>query len=51
LTHDHWLLIPSSTAVNSNGEPIPGEYYDIEEIDNPGLAHHHLEVMCELVLP
>ena len=50
LLHTHWLLIPSSTALNSNGESIPGEYYDIEEIDNPGLAHHHLEVMCELVL-
>jgi hypothetical protein len=51
LTHNHWLLIPSSTAVNSNREPIPGEQYDITEIANPGLAHHHLEVSCEVVLP
>lgn len=50
LTHAHWLLIPSSTAVNSKGEAVPGEQYDIFEIDNPGLAHHHLEVSCELVL-
>jgi hypothetical protein len=50
LTHNHWLLIPSSTAVNSNNQPIPGEEYDILEIDNPGLAHHHLEISCELVL-
>ena len=50
LTHNHWLLIPSSTAVNSNNEPIPGEQYDILDIDNPGLAHHHLEVFCKVVL-
>lgn len=49
LTHNHWLLIPSSTAVNSNNEPVPGEEYDIQEIDNPGLAHHHIEVACEIV--
>ncbi len=51
LTHNHWLLIPSSTSVNVNGDAIPGEQYDITEIDNPGLMHHHLEVACELVLP
>jgi hypothetical protein len=50
LSHYHWLLIPSSTALNLNNEPVPGELYDISEIDNPGLAHHHLEVSCELVL-
>jgi hypothetical protein len=51
LTHNHWLLIPSSTARNSNNEPIPGEQYDIVNIDNPGLMNHHLEVACEVVLP
>lgn len=50
LTHDHWLLIPSSTALNSNGQAVPGEYYDISDIDNPGFANHHIEVWCELVL-
>lgn len=51
LTHNHWLLIPSSTARNSNNEPIPGDQYDIIDIDNPGLLNHHLEVFCEIVLP
>jgi len=51
LTHNHWFLVPSSTAVNSNNEAIPGEQYDIQEIDNPGLAHHHLEVECIVVQP
>jgi len=51
LTHNHWLLIPSATSINSNGEAVPGEYYDIQEIDNPGLMYHHLEIACELVLP
>lgn len=51
LTHNHFFLVPSSTAVNSNNEPIPGELYDITEIDNPGLQHHHLEVCCHVVIP
>lgn len=51
LTHNHAFLIPSSTAVNSNNEPVPGEIYDITDIDNPGLEHHHLEVSCQVILP
>lgn len=50
LTHEHWLLIPSSAALNSNGEAVKGEMYDIADIDNPGFANHHIEVWCELVL-
>lgn len=51
LTHNHWLLVPSSTSLNSNNEPIPGEEFDIQEVNNPGFAHHHLEVSCILVQP
>jgi hypothetical protein len=50
LSHDHWLRIPSSTSVNENQEPVPGDLYDITDIDNPGFANHHIEVWCELVL-
>lgn len=50
LSHEHWLQIPSSTALNSNGQAVPGDLYDITDIDNPGFANHHLEVWCELVL-
>ncbi len=51
LTHHHWFLVPSSTAVNSNNEPIPGEQYDIQEIEDAGLVHHHLAVTCLVVQP
>lgn len=51
LTHDHFLLIPSSTALNANNQPVPGELYDITDIDNPGLQHHHLEVACQVIVP
>jgi hypothetical protein len=51
LTHDHFFLIPSASAVNSNNQPIPGEYYDVTDIDNPGLVHHHLEVACQVIIP
>ena len=51
LTHNHFFLIPSSTSVNSSGQPVPGELYDIIEINNPGLQHHHLEVSCQVVIP
>ena len=51
LTHNHWLLIPSASALNSNHEAVPGDFYDITEIIDPGYAHHHLEVACEVVLP
>jgi hypothetical protein len=50
LTHDHFLQIPSASSVNANNEPVPGELYDIDEINNPGLAHHHLEVSCQVIL-
>lgn len=50
LSHEHWLKIPSSTALNSNGQAVTGDLYDITDIDNPGFANHHLEVWCELVL-
>ena len=49
LTHDHWLLIPSATVRNSNNQATPGENYDIFDIDNPGLANHHLEIWSRLV--
>lgn len=51
LTHDHFLLIPSASTLNANNEPVPGELYDITEINNPGLAHHHLEISCQVILP
>jgi hypothetical protein len=51
LTHNHFFLIPSASSVNVNNEPVPGELYDIDEINNPGLAHHHLEVSCQVILP
>lgn len=50
LSHEHWLRIPSSTALNSNNEAVPGDLYDITDIDNPGFANHHIEVWCELVI-
>jgi hypothetical protein len=50
LTHNHFFLIPSAAALNSNNQPIPGELYDITEIDNPGLEHHHLEVQCQIIV-
>lgn len=49
LTHDHWLLVPSASARNSNNQATPGEYYDVFDIDNPGIAHHHLEVWARVV--
>ena len=50
LTHDHWLLIPSATVKNSNNQATPGAYYDIFDIDDPGLAHHHIEIWSRLVM-
>jgi len=49
LTHDHWLLIPSASTLNSRSQATPGEMLDIFDIDNPGLAHHHLEVWARIV--
>ena len=49
LTHDHWLLIPSASVLNSNSEATPGDMYDITDIDNPGLENHHLEVWAQIV--
>jgi hypothetical protein len=51
LTHNHFLKIPSESSVNLNNQPVPGELYDIDEINNPGLAHHHLEVSCQVIIP
>jgi hypothetical protein len=51
LTHHHWLLIPSSAALNQNGEATPGELYDIIDVQNPGMQNHHIEVWCQLVIP
>jgi hypothetical protein len=50
LTHEHWLLIPSTTVLNANNQATPGEYLDIFDIDNPGEANHHLEVWCRVIL-
>lgn len=50
LTHDHWLQIPSASALNANNQARTGEKYDIIEIDNPGMSNHHLEVRCLLVI-
>lgn len=50
LSHEHWLRIPSETTLNENGQATPGDLYDITDIDNPGMANHHLEVWCEKVL-
>ncbi len=52
LTHDHWLLSPSSAILNANGEPTPGQEFDIFEIDplfNQDGSLHHLEVWCRLI--
>ena len=57
LTHQHWLLIPSTTKLNANGEATPGDYYDIidpqpiYDVQSPALLIHHLEVLCQLVEP
>lgn len=53
LTHDHWLLTPSQSILNANGEPTPGMQLDIFEIDplcNQDGSLHHLEVWCRVVL-
>src|ERR1035441_3080184 len=49
LTHDHWLLIPSQSVLNRNGQAVPGEYYDIVDVQNPNLSNDHLEVWCRSV--
>jgi hypothetical protein len=51
LTHNHWLLIPSASVVNSNGQATPGDMYDISDINNPGAVNHHLQLDCQLVKP
>ena len=57
LTHEHWLLVPSSAALNANGQATPGEYYDVFDVqpiydtENPAAVVHHLEVWCQLVQP
>jgi hypothetical protein len=51
LGHTHWLLIPSATVLNSNGQATPGDMYDITDIDNPGHANHHIQIPCQVVLP
>jgi hypothetical protein len=51
LTHNHWLRVPSQAVLNANGQPTPGDMYDIIDVQNPGMANHHLEVWCQVVLP
>jgi hypothetical protein len=51
LTHNHWLRVPSQAVLNENGQPTPGDLYDIVDVENPGMANHHYEVFCQLVLP
>jgi head-tail adaptor len=50
LTQDHWLLIPSASAINTNNQAAPGAMYDITDIDNPGAANHHIEVWCQVLV-
>ncbi len=51
LTHDHWLLIPSATVKNSNNQATPGQMYDVMSIDDPGNMHHHIELLCQVIVP